>query len=274
MKKRLLVLAALTGACAPGETESDAAAVPGDTASMYAARLMETLGGADAWARTRYLSFRFIVERGGQTVVDRAHSWDRYEGRYRLELDREEGRLVAIFNEKTYRTDPELGKVPAGDAWVNGRALAGTARDSALAGAFRAFINDTYWLLMPYKWGDDGVHLTYEGQRTLDDGNEYAVIHLTFDQGLGVTEDQYWAYLDPETGALAAWNYHLQGRDEPGQIVWWKEWTPVGGIRFSMDRRSEGSGIRFADVVASETVPEGRFDPPASAPAPAPAPAP
>ncbi len=270
MRKRLLVLAALSTGCAPGERGSDATAMPGDTASMYAARLMETLGGAETWERTRYLSFRWIVERDGQMVVDRAHSWDRYDGSYRLEIDRGDDRVLAIFNEKTYRTDPGLGKVPAGDAWVNGQPLAGATRDSALASAFRAFINDTYWLLMPFKWGDDGVHLAYEGRRTLDDGNEYAVIHLTFDQGLGVTEDQYWAYLDPETGAMVAWNYHLQGRDEPGQIVWWKEWTPVGGLNFSMDRRSDGSGIRFADVVVSETVPEGRFDLPAPAPAPSP----
>ncbi|MGH7605773.1 MAG: hypothetical protein ACREME_00410, partial [Gemmatimonadales bacterium] len=146
---------AIAAACTPadeGAPASDAApaaSASGDSAAMYADRLMEALGGQQAWDDTRFLAFRWIVERDSQVVADRSHAWDRYDSRYRVEFERGEDQHVAIFSTSTLREDPEMGKVPAGEAWVNGGALAGAARDSALARAYGAFINDTYWLLMP-----------------------------------------------------------------------------------------------------------------------------
>lgn len=246
----------------PGGDPSRAAAA-GDSAAMYAAMLAESLGGREAWDRVRYLSFRWIVERDGQVVANREHSWDRYDGRYRVAFERDGTSTLLLFNVNEIEPDPELGKVPAGRAWVSGTELAGAARDSALRRGYGAFINDTYWAIMPFKWEDPGVHLDHEGTRMLSDGKAYTTVHLSFDQGLGTTEDRYWGFLD-ESGRMAAWQYHLGGSESPGEVIWWSDWRQVGGIQFAMTRRPDGGEpfIRFEDVVADGTVPPGRFDPP------------
>lgn len=259
-------IAFLAVACAPEAAEETPPgdAVPADSASMYADRLMEALGGEEAWDRTRYVSFRWIIEREGQVVADRRHSWDRYDGRYRLEYEQGGQPHVYLFDVNEVAERPGLGKVPEGRAWIGGTEVTGAARDSVLRRAYGAFINDTYWALMPFKWEDPGVHLSYEGFRTLSDSASYATVHLTFEEGLGVTEDEYWGFLDPESGLMAAWQYHLGRSDEAGDVVWWEDWRDIGEIRFAMSRRSaeQGRFMRFEDVVASPTVPDGRFAPP------------
>ena len=213
----MFVVSALVGcgSGAPGEGSGSAAAA-GDTAAMHAARLAESLGGRDAWDRTRYLSFRWIVERDGEIVANREHSWDRYDGRYRIAYEADGASHLLLFNLNEIEPHPELDKVPSGRAWVGGEELTGAARDSVLRRGYGAFINDTYWAIMPYKWEDPGVHLAYEGTRTLSDGEAYDVVRLSFDQGLGVTEDQYWGFLD-ESGRMMAWQYHLGRAEAPGE---------------------------------------------------------
>ena len=66
-------------------------------AIAVADRVMETLGGREAWQATRYLRFDFAVEREGKTLVRRAHTWDRRTGRYRVEATDEEGRPVVVL---------------------------------------------------------------------------------------------------------------------------------------------------------------------------------
>lgn len=235
-----------------------------DSTSMLADLVQESLGGAEAWEETRFLAFRWIIARDGEILRERAHAWDRYDGRYRLEFEQDGRRHLALFNVNEVRRDSALGKVPLGDAWVDGELLTGAPRDSALRRAYAAFINDTYWLLMPFKWRDPGVHLAYEGRRTLEDGRQYGVMHLTFEPDLGVTEDQYWGFVDLESGRMAAWQYHLQDQEEPGSVIYWKDWRPVGSIWLAADREFAGSGTRiyFEDLETGRSVPEGVFTPP------------
>lgn len=269
----IVCLIGLVGAaCASGETTErtvDVAAelsatTPVDTARFYAEQVMNSLGGKEAWDRTRYISYRWLVEREGSVVADRSHAWDRYDGHYRVEFEQRDSTHLMLFNVNALQEIPELGSVPTGRAWVGDRELTGAARDTALRRGYSVFINDSYWALMPFKWEDPGVHLAYEGTRALSDGNQYAVVHLTFDEGLGVSEDQYWGFVDPTTGRMAAWQYLLGSDTEPGDVIWWEDPSPVGPLRFPMNRVRDGAGrfIYFDDVVMSATVPAGRFDPP------------
>jgi hypothetical protein len=244
---------------APGASASGA-----DSTALVADLMLASLGGPEAWEETRFLAFRWILARNGEVVRERAHTWDRYDGRYQLEFEQDGRRHVSLFNVNEVRRDSALGKVPLGDAWVDGQLLTGAARDSALRRAYGAFINDTYWLLMPFKWRDPGVHLAYEGRRSLDDGREYGVMHLTFEPDLGVTEDQYWGFVDLESGRMVAWQYHLQGQEEPGSVIYWKDWRPVGSIWLAADREFSGSETRiyFEGLRAGREVPEGVFAPP------------
>lgn len=241
------------------EADGDAAS---DSARILAHRLLEWQGGRQAWDETRFLAFRWIVERGGETLAARDHAWDRYTGRYRLSFGgASEDSVVALFDVNSMRSDTVS---PSGDVWVGGERLEGTARDSALRDAYGAFINDSYWLLMPLKWHDPGVHLSYEGWRELPDGERYPTVSLTFEEDLGITNDRYWGFLDPETGRLAAWQFHLEGQEERGPVIWWRDWRQVGPIRLATDRRwAQGDArIHFEDLRASRSVPEDAFTAP------------
>lgn len=247
------------GAAAAGEAGTAA-----DSARLLTDRLMEWQGGQDAWDATRFLRFDWIVSRGGETAARRSHAWDRRTGDYRVSFRRQDGaRVTALFDVEAASGDD----APPGRAWVDGDRLEGTARDSVLRSAYRAFINDSYWLLMPLKWRDPGVHLEYAGWTPLPDGEEYPAVHLTFDAGVGITDDQYWGYLDPETGRMVAWRFHLQGREEAGPVIWWRDWRTFGpqGLKLSLDRRWEDGSMRihFEEVEADTAPPADAFAPPA-----------
>lgn len=271
--RRSLALIALAAGLGPTACGGDAgrngggdvppAASPSDSAGVLADRVMETLGGKEAWDGTRYVAFRWVVDRGGEPF-GHAHAWDRYDGRYRLEFGEGSEAVLALFDVDEVRRDSTWGKVPSGDVWLGGARLDGSARDSALARAYGTFINDSYWLLMPFKWRDPGVHLSYEGRQRLDDGEEYAVVHLTFEPDLGVTNDEYWAYVVPETGVMAAWRFHLQDQEEPGPVIRWRDWRQVGPIRLAADRVWPDGQRRiwFEGLEAGAEVPGGVFDPP------------
>lgn len=271
----LILLAACSGGSAGGgaggsgagaAAKADcarAAGLPADSAGFFACRLANAEGGKRAWDRTRYLAFHWVVERDTQTLADRAHRWDRYSGRYRLSFEDRSGEpFLALFDFQSMRSD----STPKGNVWIGGKELAGAARDSALHRAYAIAINDSYWLLMPLKWGDPGVHLTYEGRTTLPDSVAYPTVHVTFDTGLGVTNDQYWAFLDPKSGRMDAWRYHLQSQAEKGPVIWWTDWRSFGPqkLELAMDRRFEtgDTRIHFTGVVADTAVPDTAFEAP------------
>lgn len=249
------------GGAARSEAGSGAAS---DSAAMLADRLLEWQGGAEAWESTRFLRFDWIVEREGEVAARRSHAWDRREGDYRLAFTRgDSSRIVALFDLPSLASD---SLAPDGDVWMDGEPLEGATRDSALLQAYRAFVNDSYWLLMPLKWRDPGVHLEYTGRTGLPDGEAYPTVHLTFDRGLGVTNDEYWGFLDPETGRMAAWRFHLEGDEQKGPVIWWRDWQSFGPqeLKLALDRRFEAGPVRihFEEVAADTAVPDGVFEPP------------
>lgn len=251
------------GQMSPAETEQ---AFADDSAATLARESMEAMGGEEAWESARFIGFDWIVDRG-ESELRRSHAWDRREGTYRLAWEQEGEERVAIFDVNEIRRDSALGKVPAGEVWADGRRLTGAGADSALHRAYAIFINDSYWLLMPYKWRDPGVTLEYAGRDTLPDGTVAPGVHLTFEEDLGVTNDEYWAWVDPETGLMKAWQYHLEGQEEPGAVIRWRGWQPVGPLTLATERVwPDGSvNIRFENLRASTDVPEGAFAPPTGA---------
>ena len=184
-----LVLLATTltaTAAANAEHGDDAKAV------ALAEKVMASMGGEDAWQATRFVRFDFFGFR--------THHWDRHTGGHRLEGKTRDGDAYVVLHNVNTRT---------GHAWLNGESLEGDALAEWLERAYGAWINDTYWLVMPYKLRDPGVHLAYDGQEEID-GVVFDKLLLTFDS-VGLTPgDRYWAYIHPETGLMERWAYHLQ----------------------------------------------------------------
>jgi hypothetical protein len=234
---RLILLVALLGALAPGLLAGDeAAAAPSDPKAVAIAdRVMHALGGPEAWNDTRYLRFDFAVDREGKTVASRAHTWDKWTGRYRLEAKTKEGDpYVVLLNINTKE----------GSAWLKGNRLTGEEEKKYLEQAYAIWVNDTYWLLMPYKMRDPGVILALDGEEK--EGNETRdKVVLTFN-GVGLTpKDKYWAYVNRDTGLVDKWEYILKGSPGPATPFLWKNWVRYGKILLANDRVNPKDGTRI-----------------------------
>jgi hypothetical protein len=59
------------------------------------------------------------------------------------------------------------------------------------------WINDSYWLVMPWKLQDPGVNLTYVKTEQLPNGTTADILQLTFTVGV-TPENKYWLYVDKE----------------------------------------------------------------------------
>ena len=243
----LLVLCWVPG-CA--DTELDGGSVDADRekARVIAEEVMEAMGGWDNWHATRYIGFSFFGFR--------THYWDKDTGRYRVSwTDRESGQShVILMNLQTGE----------GTAYVDGTEVTDAGeRNRSLERARGAWINDTYWLLMPYKLQDPGVDLVYAGEEDVD-GIVYDTLHLSFDEVGNTPGDEYWAYINPDTRLMDRWVYLLQlreGQDERSRGEWkWNEWRKYGDILLSAEReRMDGQKRSHEEVAVYEHVADGVF---------------
>ncbi len=233
-----------------------------DEPTDMAHKVMKAMGGKDKFDADRFLTFTFVVEKDGKQLASYDHAWDRYTGRYRLDGTKDGKPLRVVFNVNDRQ----------GRAWLDGTELEGDKAKPYLDMAYERFINDTYWLLMPWKWLDPGVTLHDEGEKILD-GEEYDVVSLSFGN-VGLTpKDRYWAYVSDKDGLMKRWEFVLQKEDgapgtgEPTMFTW-EDWHDAGdGLLFSRKRVKLGPGpslaILFPEVKISKTVDEAAFAPPA-----------
>jgi hypothetical protein len=117
-------------------------------AMAIADRVMQALGGEAAWNATRYLRFDFAVDREGKPLMRRAHAWDKWTGRHRVAGKDKDGRDLAVaMNLNTKQ----------GSASLAGAPLAGKELEKALETGYAWWVNDSYWLVMPYSNGGLGL---------------------------------------------------------------------------------------------------------------------
>ena len=212
----------------------DAVLVSDAKAVELADRMMDAMGGVKTWNETRYLRFDFAVEVDKKEISRHSHLWDKFTGRYRVQGKTRDGKAYNILYDDIHKK--------SGKAYVDGRLAESKDAVDKLQYGYNRFINDTYWLLMPWKLKDPGVTLHYEGlQKDSVSGYNYEVVHLAFEQ-VGLTpKDQYWAFIDPETSLMRKWKFLLQDGDEGSYD--WNNWKNYGALKFS-DQKSDPGGKR------------------------------
>ncbi len=241
----LLVFAA---ACGPAPEQSATEPDPADPALVVARNVLDALGGAKAWEQTRHIRFNFFGRR--------THHWDKWTGRHRLEGNTEGGQHYVVLHNVLTR---------AGDAFLEGRQLQGEEADEWRDRAYRAWVNDTYWLVMPYKLRDPGVLLSYEGTKEIE-GQSYDVLHLRF-ESVGLTPgDQYWAYVNRDTRLMDRWAYLLESMKRDAQpVAWqWADWQTYGRIRLAPVRLRVEDGLRteLSDIAVFDQLPDSVYGSP------------
>lgn len=191
--------------------------------------MMKAMGGQPAWDAAHFVRFDFKVTVSGKVVGNNAHLWDRKDGRYRFETVQKDGkRRVVLFTIATYESSKQ------GEAFVDGVRLTGDAAQKAVDAAYASYINDSWWLSMPWKWLATGVNLKYLGPKKHGAEN-FDVVELTFNH-VGLTPgDMYHAYVSKASHLMTYWEYTLQSGDK-GAWTW--QYLTTGGVKLAKNHLS------------------------------------
>jgi hypothetical protein len=221
-------------------------------AIRIADEIMVALGGRENFEAIKYLSFHFVSVADTKKVSDWRHDWDRRNNNYRLEGTTRDGdHLLAVFNLDTRD----------GAAFKNGQKMDGEVKIQLLKRAYARYINDTYWLLMPFKLKDAGAVLKYDGSQEINDV-KYDVLHLSFADSVGLTpRNIYRVFVDQATRIIHRWEYIEKEGAEPSP-AWWEKWNRYGGIKLAEQRTFENSNrkLLFTNIVVSAEVDEKIFE--------------
>jgi hypothetical protein len=214
-----------------------------EKAIRIADEMLDALGGREAWERARFFHFTF-VRQGRRLDI----TWDRYDGRYRLEATNDSGvPYVVVMNLLTRQGRAAIERRPLGDQELS----------EYLTRAARIWAGETYWFLAPYKLRDPGVILSYDGEETAG-GTTYDRLHVKFDRVGFTPGDQFWIYVNRKTRLMDRWRFKLESGTEGDYR--WSGWERHGGILLATERYgANGEQILFENVAVTDSIPDEVF---------------
>ena len=218
-------------------------------AVVIADRVMKRLGGRRAWDETRYITWSFNGRR--------RHLWDKHTGLLRLEQQgpRSGKKYVIIVNLDT----------GAGRAWREGEPVTEPDELANMLKATRsAWINDAYWLVMPYKLTDAVVTLHDRGRGETADGTAADIVELTFHDVGDTPGNKYHVWVGSDSGLVEQWAFFNTAQDtEPAFVCPWQGWKRFGRIMLSGDRGElGGSPFELTDIEVLDELPGDLFERP------------
>jgi hypothetical protein len=229
-------------------------AVAADPASMgradaksarLAGEVMKALGGQQRWDALKGLRWTFGSSQADTVRSSRRHAWDKHTGWHRVEGKTRTGGTFLFIH------DLNTGE---GMAWMDGNRIEGDSLRTLLKRAKSIWINDTYWMLMPYKLRDPGVILAYDGEAEAD-GVRYDKLALSFENVGDTPGDRYWVWIEQKSRRVRRWDMVLQGSQPPPRSYTWEGWEEHDGLWFPTAHRQEQANVFTRDI---ETVKEFR----------------
>jgi len=188
-------------------------------AIAIAKQVIEACGGLDDWKKTRYVAWKCLGKR--------MNVWDKWTGDVRIE-----SRVsIVLMNLNTME----------GNAWLRGRKVTEPAElQRAMEYGYEAWVNDSYWIFMPFKLLDDGVILKYLREDTTEAGRPVDVLSVTFDN-VGLTpENKYHIYIDKDSKLMVRWDFYMDAEDpSPRFTTPWEDYKKYGDILLSAGRGVE-----------------------------------
>lgn len=246
----ILIAVVLTVLISPGKLYSQTSQNPpakgfnlqgsDQKAIEIADKVMTALGGRKNWDKTRCITWNYFGRR--------RHIWDKWSGDVRLEDDN----LIVLMNLNTRK----------GRAWDKGvEIMQPDSLQKILDNAYAKWINDSYWLIMPYKLKDSGVTLKYKGEGLTADGKPVDILQLTFED-VGLTpQNKYLVYVDKKSHLVTQWEYFRNADDaEPAMQTTWNDWKQFGDILLSGNRDDQ----KITDIAVFDEMPEKLFESPES----------
>ncbi|CAH1000280.1 hypothetical protein LEM8419_01431 [Neolewinella maritima] len=198
-------------------------------------------GGRKAYDDARYFSWNFF---GARTL-----DWDKEEQRVRIEVPSKD--IIYLLD---YSNDDLTGA-------VRKEGVEMTDPDSLsiyLQSANSMFINDSYWLVQPFKLKDSGVTLKYVGEMNdpLKDRASH-VLRLTFKDVGDTPGNAYQLYVDGETYRINTWHFFRSADDtEPAIESPFDGYREYEGLLLSGDR---GGPKQLTDIVVTNEMDDTVF---------------
>lgn len=237
----LVALLAGAKSQALAQPATDAVAGSDPSAIALADATIAAMGGTKAWNDTHYVAWNFFGRR--------MHVWDKWSGDIRIDAQTREGdRVLVLMNINTRQ----------GRVWKNGQPVTATEElAKLLESGYGWWVNDSYWIFMPYKLRDPGVTLRSKGQMAMTDGRLADTLELTF-QSVGLTpQNRYLVYVAKESKLVEQWDFFENAGDEkPGFQIPWHGWAKHGQIMLSGDR---GEGRTITDIAVFDMLPREVF---------------
>lgn len=210
--------------------QSDAKAI------LIADQVMEAQGGYKNWQNTKYIQWTFF----GKRIL----LWDKQTGDVRIEMS-EDLQNTIILNIHTGKGKAEKNGVEVTDT---------TELQTLLNRGKSVWINDSYWLVMPYKLKDSGVSLKYLGEDKVDE-SIVDVLQLTFENIGDTPQNKYHVYVDQESHLVSRWAFFPKFDDDEARLITpWADYKQYGNILLSGNRGDLAlSDIAVLEEVSSET---------------------
>ncbi len=240
----LLITISATLGCNSHKRTSENPSSPGFNATLSDAKattiadeVMHAMGGRKNWDETRYISWVFFGRRN--------HLWDKWTGDIRIESPADSTIYLLNINSMA-------GKVKR-------RGIVESHSDTVqmlLKRAKSIWINDSYWLVMPYKLKDSGVTLKYLGESKTENGRPADLLQLTFSEVGDTPDNKYHVYVDKESKLVTQWSYFRSfGDEKPGFTNPWEDYKKYGKILLSGSRGNRN----LTPIEVLEKVPMEKF---------------
>ncbi len=224
-------LVALAG-CARGPATGTAGSDP--RAVAIADQVMTSLGGHRDWDTVHGLRWSYGSMVGDSVRSSRRHAWNKLTGEHRVDGVNRQGQRYTFIH--------HVGDTTSGMAWMDGNRIEGDSLKKLLHRAEALWVNDTYWMLMPYKLRDRGVHLGYAGDTTIA-GATFDRLALSFDH-VGLTPgDHYWVFVNRANHRVEYWEMVLEGDTPPPVGYSWEGWEQHDGLWFPTAHRRDSVNV-------------------------------
>lgn len=207
-------------------------------AVILANEVMEAMGGEENWNNTRFLSWNFF---GSRKLL-----WDKWTGDVRIDFLKADMKILMNIREMS------------GRVWKDGGEVSNTdSVDFYLNRGKSIWINDSYWLVMPFKLNDPGVTLKYEREDTTLIGEASHVLTMTFEKVGDTPENKYEVWIDKQKKLVNQWAYYRTYEDTEARFTLpWGNYQPMGKILLSDDRGDRD----LTEVEVLTEVPDGIFE--------------
>ena len=231
------------------EVEETNPALPGFNAAesdqkaiKLADEVMANMGGRATWDAMGTLTWNFL---GARKLV-----WDKPSGKVRIDNLREGSPLETIIVNLKDTADVQLK--------MNGEIITQPDSLQKYGKMGRSmWINDSYWIVMPFKLKDSGVTLKYLKEDTTATGESAHILQLTFQEVGNTPQNRYEIAVSKDRKLVTQWAFYREREDkEPAFVLPWDGYEDYNGLLLASDRGQRS----ISEIEVTDNPPAGVFE--------------